>query len=170
MDIISHQIKQHLTIYTGEVLTPSRRSSLTGSWSQLSNERIRVATNLKKISYLAGIYLQRSWFSVTLLHCKLHTRVRVVSNKHVSLEIQEQQFFEKFQNRCFNYLARAFSHAFARHHAFHAVFTFLHFSVGVYLSLHHCLKGKFNFWIALSFRYSGGALRTPVKDLKWNFL
>ena len=31
-----------------------------------------------------------------------------------------------------------FSHAFARHHAF------LHFCVGVYFSLHHCVKRKFN--------------------------
>ena len=131
---------------------------------------IKVATNFKKISYFAGIYLKWRWFSVTLLHCKLHTKVRVVSNKQASLEIQELQLFETFQNRCFNYLGRAFSHAFARHHAFHAVFTFLHFSVGVYLSFNHCLKGKFNFWITLSFRYSGGALRTTVKDLRWSFL
>ena len=102
--------------------------------------------------------------------CKLYTCVGVVSTKHASLEIQEQQFFETFQNNCFNYLARPFSHAFARHHVFLAVFTFLHFSAGVYLSLHHCLKGKFNFWIAFNFRYSGGALRTPVKDLRWSFL
>ena len=101
--------------------------------------------------------------------CKVHTWVRVVSTTHVSLEIQEQQFFETFQNSCFNYLARPFSHAFARHQAFLAVFTFLHFCVGVYLSLHHCLKGKFNFWIAFNFKYSGGALRTPVKDLRWSF-
>ena len=47
---------------------------------------------------------------------------------------------------------------------------FPYFCVCVYLSLHHCLKGKFNFWIAFNFRYSGGALRTPVKDLRWSFL
>ena len=100
---------------------------------------------------------------------KLRTWLRVISTTHASLEIQEQQFFGTFQNSCFNYLARPFSHAFARHHAFLAVFIFLHFCVGANLSLHHCLKGKFNFWISFNFRYSGGALITPVKDLKWSF-
>ena len=38
------------------------------------------------------------------------------------------------------------------------------------MCLLHGLKGKFNFWIAFNFRYSGGALRTPVKDLRWSFL
>ena len=82
--------------------------------------------------------------------CKLHAWVRVVSTIHASVEIQEQQFFEAFQNSCFNYLARPFSHTFARHHAFLAVFTLLHFRVGVYLTLHHCLKSKFNFGIAFN--------------------
>ena len=95
--------------------------------------------------------------------CKLHTCVRVISTTYASLKFQEQQFFETFQNSYFNYLAKPFSHA--RHDSFLTVFTFLHFYVGVYLSLHHCLKGKFNFWIAFNFRYYGGALRTPVKDL-----
>ena len=91
-----------------------------------------------------------------VLDCKLHTCVRpAVSTTHASLEIQEQQFFEIIQNNCFNYLARPFSYAFVIHHTFLAVFTFLHFCVGVYL-------GKLNFWIAFNFKYSGGALRTPV--------
>ena len=34
MSIISYQIKQHLTIYIGEVLARSGRGSLTDSWSQ----------------------------------------------------------------------------------------------------------------------------------------
>ena len=102
--------------------------------------------------------------------CKLYTSVGVVSTTHASLEIQEQKFFETFQNSCFNYFARPFSHAFARHRALLAVFTFLHFSVGVYLSLHHCLKGKFNFWIAFNFRYAGGALGNAAKDLRWSFV
>ena len=97
-----------------------------------------------------------------VLDCKLHAWVRKISTLHASLEIQEQQFFETFQKSYFSYLARPFSNAFARHHAFLAVLTFLHFCVGVYLSLNHCLKGKFNFWIVFNFRYSGGALRTPV--------
>ena len=46
--------------------------------------------------------------------CKLHTWVKVVSTTHASQEIQEQQFFETFQNSCFNYLARHFSHAIAK--------------------------------------------------------
>ena len=37
MGIISYRIKQHLTIYIGEVLARSGLDSLTGSWSQLSN-------------------------------------------------------------------------------------------------------------------------------------
>ena len=91
-----------------------------------------------------------------VLDCKLHTWVRpAVFTTHASLEIQEQQFFEIIQNNCFNYLARPFSYAFVIHHTFLAVFTFLHFCVGVYL-------GKLNFWIAFNFKYSGGALRTPV--------
>ena len=61
--------------------------------------------------------------------CKLHNWVRVISTAHASLEIQEQQCFETFQNSCFSYLARPFSQAFARHHAFLAVFTFLQFGV-----------------------------------------
>ena len=126
--------------------------------------RIGVVINFKKF---AGKYLQWSRFSVTL---QTASWVRLVSTTHASLEIWEQQFFETFQISCFNYLARLFSHAFARHHAFLAVFTFLHFSVGVYQFLQHCLKGKFNFWIAFNFRYFGGALRTPVKDLRWSFL
>ena len=39
-----------------------------------------------------------------------------------------------------------------------------------YRSLHHCVKGKFNFSITFNFRYSGDALRTSVKDLRWSFL
>ena len=37
MGIISFQIKQHLTIYIGEVLARMGRGSLTGRWSKLSN-------------------------------------------------------------------------------------------------------------------------------------
>ena len=128
--------------------------------------RIGVVTNFKKFWKISAI---ESVFS-KVPNCKLHTWVRVISTTHASLEIKEQQFFETFQSSYFNYLARPFSLAFARHHTFLAVFTFLNFCVCVYLSLQHCLKGKFNFWIAFNFRYSGGALRTPVKDLRWSFL
>ena len=37
MDVRSYQIKQHLTIYIGEVLACSGSGSLIGSWSQLPN-------------------------------------------------------------------------------------------------------------------------------------
>ena len=128
--------------------------------------RIGVVTNFKKFRKISAM---ESVFS-NVPNCKLHTWVRVISTTHASLEIKEQQFFETFQNSYFNYLARPFSLVFARHHAFLAIFTFLNFCVCVYLSLHHCLKGKFNLWIAFNFRYFGGALRTPVKDLRWSFL
>ena len=96
--------------------------------------RIVVATNFKKSeSVLSNVPA-----------CKLHTWVRVVSTTHASLEIQVQQYFETFQISCVNYLARPFSHAFARHRAFLALFAFLHFCIGAYLFFHHCLRGKFN--------------------------
>ena len=99
--------------------------------------------------------------------CKLPIWVRVVSTTHASLQIQEYQFFGTFQNGCFNY--DHFLHAFAKHHAFLAVFALLHFCVSVQLSLHHYVKGNFNFWITHNFRYSSGVYRTQGKDLRCSF-
>ena len=77
--------------------------------------------------------------------CKPHTWARVVFTTNASLEIQEQQFSEHFRAVVSFIWKEHFSHAFEKRLTFGVVFAFLHFYVSIYLSLQHCVKGKFNF-------------------------
>ena len=56
----------------------------------------------------------------------------------------------------FNYLARPFFTCFWKTPRLSWSICFSSLLSSVYLSLHHCIKGKFNFYITFNFRYSQG--------------
>ena len=135
MSIISYRIKKDPSICIGQLLARSGRGSFRHLLITVVRRERQDCEQFRKICKKKSVIE-----SETFSGCNLYTWIRVVSTTHAFLKIVKKIFFCNISD----YLTRQFSHDFARHHAFLAIFVF-HFCVSLYLSLLLCIKSNFNF-------------------------
>ena len=138
-------VKQRIAIHIGEVL-----SQLTWllNQQQLITIVLQVRLELSLISKNSqeNIYRESAFSNVP--SGKLYTSIRLVSTMRMfPMKFKSGSFSKQVRTAVSPIQLDQFSHAFARHNALISVFAFQFFSIClifVYVSLHLCVKCKFN--------------------------
>ena len=136
--------------------------ALQAAGHSFSTVRIRVVTNFKKF---AGRYLWWSQSYVTFQATHLDK-----SGLHYAYFPRNlRTVLEHFRTVVSTIWPYHFWYASPRHHTILAVFVFLHFWVGVYLSLHLCVKGKLTFRLHWTLDIPEAYIQKPSQNLSWSF-